>query len=204
MLTLLTRLLASGVLALRLTHPERAERRKLETHTMPVAGSLLAGPAARSHDARGRICSRALSATNHWWRRGFRSERAARKQTAAFVPKLLSETSSRRKTFLVLSVFCCAHPACLERLTNEQHRVFPTFLTRPKLAWAHHLPGQAKLGRRHICKAARVASTPPPANPRNSQGPYMWVFFLNYHIWPQKRIALAGRGAKPRKRQYAS
>lgn len=33
---------------------------------------------------------------------------------------------------------------------------------------------------------------------------YVGVFPNVYHIWPQKRIALTGRDAKPRKRQYAS
>ena len=37
-----------------------------------------------------------------------------------------------------------------------------------------HLPG------------ARVASTPPPANPRNSQGPYMRVFFQMSIIYGPK------------------
>ena len=76
-------------------------------------------------------------------------------------------------------------------------------------------PGQCSLGytpprSSQIRSETHVQGSPRGLNASTSKSAqlprsiYAGVLPNVYHIWPQKRIALAGRGAKPRERQYAS
>lgn len=122
---------------------------------------------------------------------------------AAYVPKLLAEASSRRKAFFVnYSTFSSALRAYNASPMNSTcGTTFP--------------PGQCSLGytpprSSQIRSETHLQGSPRGLNASTSKSAqlprsiYAGVFPNVYHIWPQKRIALAGRGAKPRERQYAS
>ena len=145
---------------------------------MPVAGPLLANSTKNRPVARRRVPSlqsnRVSDKSSVKAPVSKQRVRLASKQPRLF-PSFWRRSVADVRLFELFYLFFCS--ACLQRLTNEQHVRVQQPFHQAKAHLGTSLPGQAKLGRRHMCKAARVASTPPPANPCNSQGPYMWVSF---------------------------